>query len=281
MARLAFLTVGGLLLAGSRPLAPPVSAQKIEQVHDYWTISNRQTDWYEGVYGQPAWVSLEEILRGNAPRTGAIRTRGYLRATRQRAAEAAGKSYQLTLGAVSTAGGLQDGLAIMPAQSVRGAFDFEADSLSLREVEVVGTFEAPVGPDQGTVSGFWFWTYAGPPPAGARTVAACGPVTVADVVARPPPGRGETVRVCGQFGGRDLFGDLAAEPPPSDGWVLRAAGHAIWVTGKAPRGDGFALDVTSRGDTKHWVEVEGRLETRGGMRRLRARRVALVSAAED
>jgi hypothetical protein len=239
------------LLCGGGVFAAGDALAQISGVHESWTVSNHTTDRYEGIYGRPVWVSLEEILRGNAPLAGAIRTRGYLRVDVRRGA-GQGAAYRLALGTISTAGGLEAGLGIMPALSVRHEFDFEAESLKLREIEVVGTFEAGVGEDTHSVSGFWFWSYAGPPdPGGGRVAASCGSLTVADLVRSAAGGERRSVKVCGQFRGRNLFGDLEGDAPQPDAWVIRDGGTALWVTGKAPRGDGFALDLGSRGDAKH------------------------------
>src|SRR5262249_10900203 len=276
------VTAANALLGFVTLLECPVArAQRIEPIHETWTVSNHTTDHYEGIYGQPQWIPLEEILRGNAPRTGAIRTRGFLGLARQRVEEGRGVSYSLGVGSGSTTVGPAS-LAIMPAVPIRGELAFEAASLNLREIESVGTLEEPVGPDLHTVSGFWFWSYAGPPePGGARVAGSCGALTVADLVrSSPAAGERRSVKVCGQFRGRNLFGDLDGEAPQPDAWVIRDGGLGLWVTGKAPEGDGFALDLGSRGDAKHWVEVEGRLETRDGRSVLKASRVALVSPAD-
>src|SRR5262245_6836227 len=92
------------LLCGAGVLAAGQAPAQISGVHESWTLSNRTTDRYEGIYGKPVWVSLEEIVRGNAPLTGAIRTRGFLRVDRRRG-DGQGAAYRLALGTVSTAGG--------------------------------------------------------------------------------------------------------------------------------------------------------------------------------
>lgn len=91
--------------------------------------------------------------------------------------------------------------------------------------------------------------------------------------------RGSTVHVTGQFRGRNLFGDLpAGSQRDPDDWVLKHDDTAVWVTGKAPRGKGWSLDPGYAGDSKRWLEVEGRLEVVNGVGYLRASKVALARA---
>lgn len=90
---------------------------------------------------------------------------------------------------------------------------------------------------------------------------------------------GQTLRVIGLFGGRDLLGELpAGSAPTAQDWVLRQPPHAIWVTGRKPQGKGWKLDPTYKGDGVRWVEVNGRVEVKGGVAFLRASKVTLVSA---
>jgi hypothetical protein len=70
----------------------------------------------------------------------------------------------------------------------------------------------------------------------------------------------QRVTIQGQFRGRNLFGDQPQAPPGGDGrkeFVLRSADAALWVTGKLPKGHGFTFDITSRLDTRRWLEVSG------------------------
>lgn len=51
----------------------------------------------------------------------------------------------------------------------------------------------------------------------------------------------------------------------------------MWVTGKAPRGQGWSLDLDSRSEAVRWVEVEGEASARDGVVYVKARSVSLVS----
>jgi len=90
---------------------------------------------------------------------------------------------------------------------------------------------------------------------------------------------GKTTKIVGQFRGRNLFGDL---PPDSargkQDWVLKDGDAAIWVVGKAPRGDGWKLDLEYKGDSKTWLEVEGKPEVINGIVYLKASKIIPTKA---
>jgi hypothetical protein len=90
----------------------------------------------------------------------------------------------------------------------------------------------------------------------------------------------ERVTVRGRFCGRSLCGGLATPAPTTEAWVLEREGAAVWVVGKAPQGKGWRLDPRASGDTSRWLEVVGRLETRGATRCLHADSVLLVRGPE-
>jgi hypothetical protein len=102
--------------------------------------------------------------------------------------------------------------------------------------------------------------------------------TIGDALARPPEAAGKSVRIVGRFRGANLFGDLPAETRRAAGdWVLQDGEHAIWVTGRPPKGKGFDLDPGNKMDTSRWLEVEGKLEAAGSVGYLKASRVQLVA----
>ncbi len=90
----------------------------------------------------------------------------------------------------------------------------------------------------------------------------------------------ERVIVRGRFCGRGLCGDVSGAAPAADAWVLERDGAAVWVVGRSAKGRGWRLDPLSLGDTSRWLEVTGRLETRGRVRCLRADSVQLVRGPE-
>jgi hypothetical protein len=89
---------------------------------------------------------------------------------------------------------------------------------------------------------------------------------------------GETIEVVGQFRGANLFGDLpnGSQRRASD-FVIRHGEAAAWVTGKKPKGKGWALDPSSRGDCKWWLQVKGRAERRNGVVYIRAKKVSMTT----
>ena len=293
-------TIGRALAAGLTLASPPAArARQIVDEKQTWIISNRSNAKFEQIYGEVQNISLEALCDpAQLTINGAVRTRGVLvagprpRATSGPGAKAPGggpqgpsgagtttleeRRYSLTL---PTDGPLRlqsCGLRISPGLVVADAFDFEADSLNFREIEVVGTFEAPVGSDRGpSLGGFWFWAYSrGPerPSQAGRT----GLLALEDLVARPDRLAGEIVKVVGQFRGKNLFGDLEDEGGPADGWVIKDGAFAVWVVGKKPKGSGWSLDPSSRGDTRRWVQVTGKLDRKGNVTRLKATEVALI-----
>jgi hypothetical protein len=100
-----------------------------------------------------------------------------------------------------------------------------------------------------------------------------------DVAADPDSAAARTIRVVGQFRGRNLFGDLpkGSQRNPSD-WVLKSGGHAVWVTGKQPKGKGWALDPDLASDARRWLEVVGRAEVVNGIVYLKAKTVTLTAS---
>jgi hypothetical protein len=73
---------------------------------------------------------------------------------------------------------------------------------------------------------------------------------------------------------------LAPRRRPSD-WVLRDGTFSVWVSGRAPRGQGWALDPASRGDTGGRLEVTARVETRQDAVVLVADKIRLLAPFRD
>lgn len=89
-----------------------------------------------------------------------------------------------------------------------------------------------------------------------------------NVVLAPDRYVDQRVTIQGQFRGRNLFGDQPQAPPGGDGrkeFVLRSADAALWVTGKVPKGRGFTFDISSRLDTRRWLEVSGVVKADRGL----------------
>ena len=63
--------------------------------------------------------------------------------------------------------------------------------------------------------------------------------------------------------------------------MLKDGELALWVTGKAPRGKGFALDPGYKGDTVRWLEVAGKAEVADGIVYLRASKITLAARPKE
>lgn len=99
------------------------------------------------------------------------------------------------------------------------------------------------------------------------------------ILQEPAAYLGKKTRIYGQFRGRNLFGDLPAGSARSkDDWVLKDGDTAIWVTGKTPKGEGWKLDPEYKGDSKNWLEVEGKPEVLNGVLYLKASAVLMSKA---
>ncbi len=99
------------------------------------------------------------------------------------------------------------------------------------------------------------------------------------ILEEPAAYAGKTTKIVGQFRGRNLFGDLPANSARGkQDWVLKDGDAAIWVMGKAPRGDGWKLDLEYKGDSKTWLEVEGKPEVVNGIVYLKASKVIPTKA---
>lgn len=308
-------TIVPALAAGLSFAAPPPSrARQSVDEKQTWILSNRDTSKFEQIYGDVQNISLEELCNWTGPSLhGAVRTRGILMASPRSRPNAPGKgepndsppsgpgatSARVPQGPARTTAQEERrytlilptdralttavkacGFGIRPGLVIEEAFEFEVDALNLREIEVVGTFEGPVGSDRSGLTssspgGFWFWAYSVGPTKTSRAGDRAGLLAVEDLVARPDRLAGEIVKVAGQFRGKNLFGDLD-ENGPDDGWVIKDGAFAVWVVGKKPKGAGWSLDPESKGDTRRWVQVTGKLDRKGNVTRLKALEVVLV-----
>jgi hypothetical protein len=169
-------------------------------------------------------------------------------------------------------------LRIQPVGVAQGTFDFDADTLNMREIEVVGSFQAPQQYG-GSASReiLWFWAYEVPKADDTKVDRGPGELAIEDLADRPPTLAKETITVVGQFRGKNLFGDLDAATAPAEAWVLKDGDAAVWVVGKAPKGKGWSLDPESKSDTRKWLEVSGKLERKGDVLMIRARQVTLIA----
>jgi hypothetical protein len=228
------------------------------------------TSRYEALYGKPEFWSLELLtpLAGEAsdavPKNKSIRTQGKLFVVMR--PHPAPPQGQLCVEEQRHCLSLAN-----PVPEVSDAFSIEAPSRRGHEMEVVGAF---------TETGFTFWSFLSGPP---RVKSAdSGGVPLESLVRRPDRYQGRTIVVRGSFRGRNLFGDMpAGSARGRSDWVLRDGPFFVWVTGKAPKGAGFALSLDRPSDATYRLEVEGRPELKSGLVYLRADGVRLLGRTAD
>lgn len=226
-------------------------------------------DRYEMMYGTPVDVSIDDLMTESTSYQGrAIRTKGRLEV-----GMSLGRTYVLR----STFG---TAASIQPIAEIDHEFEQDALPMMGREVQITGVLG--VRDSAGDMAGdaprfhIQFWRYTGPPPDSTKDKSKL--VSLQSLLAQPGRHDGQTVRVVGKFRGRNLYGDLPVKSQrDSADWVIKDDVYAVWVTGRKPKGDGFSLDAGLKRDTGKWIEVLGRIETRGGVTYVRALNVNLAA----
>ena len=264
-----------------------------------YIVQSSDASRYERMYGKPEFYSLEILVpfagERDAPPNRSIRTIGILRVIDRPGAP---PTCSLCKEDERSCLSLDN-----PAEEIRDAFLLQAPYRRGDEAEVVGAFanpeaERPRPPVKvpaedapastrtpapvlaPAVQGFLFWSFHSGPP--REKAADTGWVSLESLVRRPDRYQKRTIAVRGLFRGRNLFGDMPADSQKSrSDWVLRDGPFFIWVTGKAPKGKGFALNLERQSDSAYRLEVEGQTEVRGGLVYLRARGVRLLGHVTD
>jgi hypothetical protein len=242
---------------------------------------------YALLYGTPEFRGLDDENARPWPERSAIRTVGRLEEIpgRRRSGD--------TSSALPGGGGDYDDvsaflrvcaewhcLALVPVPEMRDAFAGAVLAWVHQGVEVVGAIDqlpsSGGDPTQGRSRVFLVWSVFESPFGSVRRNGAGG--SSLEALVRYPKGvEKREVTVSGTFRGANLFADLPAESRHDAGdWVLRDGPFSIWVTGKTPRGRGFALDPQSRSDCSWRLEVKGTVETVGGYVYFHAKSVAPV-----
>ena len=221
---------------------------------------------YQAMYGDPAEVALEDlVMESSSYQDRAVRTRGRLDFSNAQA----GRSYSLG----STFGQRVD---LVPVPEIGGAFDTDAARMLGEILEVTGVFR--VSRQSAGTAGFYieFWAFLGPEEGGDKKPIKARTVSLEELVTKPGRLDGQTLRAVGKFRGHNLYGDLPSKSAASSAdWVIKDDLYAVWVTGKKPKGSGWALDPGLKRDTGKWIEVVGRVETRGGVTYIQAKTLAL------
>ena len=225
-----------------------------------------QYNEYEARYGSTIEVSIDNLLQMPESYVDkAVRTHGEL----EMLFGSGERRYALR----GTFGGR---IRIMPMTEVAAEFDDMARRWMGRQVEVTGLVGR--GTDSSTGQQMIYiaiWGFVGPPEEKEHS----GPVTPAtleELVTKPGKLDGKLVAVRGQFRGQNLFGDLpSSSRERSADWVIKEELFAAWVTGRKPKGPGWAFDAGLKRDTGKWLLVTGRVSTRRGVVTLEATSVVI------
>ena len=290
------VALGGWLVLVGRPLvgeprqhpiAPPANDQEWVQ------LTNADWGYYQRRYGDAITMSVDTLLdEASLPKAQAIRTFGTFQIPMNTMMGRSGTTSSTTgtsggsNGSAGPGGAQAQGspstlsfqicgearghrcFTFVPVQEIASTLEFEAEAFRGQRVMIVGAL------DNGA---FLSWSFEAMPES-ARRAKDSRDSGLRALVAAAGGAEKRSVRVRGQFRGRNLFGDLPAESQKSaSDWVLQDQGVAVWVTGKAPKGDGWSLDLGSRSESVRWVEVEGEVAARDGVVYLKAKNVSLVS----
>ena len=206
----------------------------------------------------------------------AVRTRGYLELDSAMTGTTTGRSYRLR-------DSYSYAIPVVPVPELAQDFESESATYLGREMEIIGLFEetsadvtTPMTQAKGVIS---FWKFIIVPDRNEERLSKARKVSIDELAARPARFDGRTIRVVGQFRGANLFADLPAKTQRKRGdWVLQDGEHAIWVTGRKPKGDGWQLDPTLKRDTGKWIEVTGKIEAKNDVAYMHAERLLLTTA---
>src|SRR5262245_48675525 len=224
--------LAGLLLA--LPLAAPARAQVTD---------------YEALYGPPVDVSIDDLLQNpESYERRAVRTRSRIEVDINTTPGSGMRRGYVLRGMIANGS-----VRIVPMPEVGAQFEDEAPVMVGRELEVTGAFViSSQANGSGTAAGgmgptpyvIQFWGYVGPEQSLPKeALAKAAQSTLAALVTHPGISDGKTVRVVGKFRGRNLYGDLPSKSERSSAdWVIKDDLFAVWVTGKKPKGSGWALD---------------------------------------
>jgi hypothetical protein len=234
------------------------------------SLAQAQTkDQFEARFGTPVDVSIDDLTQMPGMYRGrAVRTKG-----RVDISMAGGTRRQYLLR--STFG---NGALIMPFNVVDQEWEQDAPTFIGQEVEITGVVEeAMQDPSLNSNVYIQFWAYVGPPEKNLKGPVA-NLVSLESLVGKPGRYDGQILRVVGKFRGRNLYGDLPVKSQrTTEDWVIKDDVYAVWVSGRKPKGSGFALDPGLKRDTGKWMEVTGRIESHGGVTYIRAVQVNLAA----
>jgi hypothetical protein len=219
------------------------------------------------LYGRPEEPTLSDLASAPAAHVG-------------RAVRVSGRFEQVRPGAYQMC---HEGacLRLLPEEGLGAVLDSRASRWMGQELQVTGVVvrERVAGAAaEGAPIAIRFWRLRAartpdvPPLPGT-------PITLEALLYARGTRDGQLVRVQGRFRGRNLHADLPTGSQRGRGdWVVKDDYYAAWVTGRGPQGSGWKLDPLSMQDTRTWIEISGRPETRNGFVYLRAEQVAPLVA---
>jgi len=294
-ARLAGLAWALVLGPAVRAASPQVRPPQIPVETQGWVqLSNADWGYYERLYGEAITMSIDTLLdEPHVAERQAIRTFGLFQIPLGTMNGRPGSGVQVprppripSAGDDRAAAGFERAregqlffelcgeakgrrcLAFVPVAEIGPNLEAQTQSFNGQTVMIVGALDKP---------GFVVWSFEAMPKSAGRGKGGADSGLRAVVAAAGAAGKSE-VRVRGQFRGRNLFGDLPAESQRGrSDWVIFDQGVALWITGKAPKGSGWSLDLDNRSESARWIEVEGEPSARDGVVYLKARSVSLVS----
>jgi hypothetical protein len=173
-------------------------------------------------------------------------------------------------------------IGVAPVEEMVEVFLGQGRSWLHREVEVIGAVDQVGDPRDSSCPCYAFRVWSVQLFAEREGRRSRQEPSLETLVSGPEAAAGRSITVRGRFRGANLFEDLPPETrrDPAD-WVLKDGPFSIWVTGRAPKGDGFSLDPRSRSDCDWELEVTGKIETASRYVYLRAKRVALLRRDKD
>ena len=283
--------VGPLLaLAGAAAPAPQVAPPRPPMRYGDQVAIGGDIGRYALLYGTPEFRGLDDENARPWPERSAIRTVGRLEEIpgRGRSGDASpalpgGGDYD-SVYALLRVCAEQHCLPLVPVPEMQDAFAGPVRAWVRQGVEVVGAIDqlpSSVDPTGRRPRVFLVWSVVESPFGRVRRDGAGG--SSLEALVRYPKGvEKREVTVSGIFRGANLFADLPGESRRDPGdWVLRDGPFSIWVTGKTPKGRGFALDPRLRSDCSWRLEVKGTVKTVAGYVYLHAKSVALVRREKD
>jgi hypothetical protein len=277
--------------APSAPQARPTPAPTGDRV----SASNANIGRYEALYGTPQFRGLDDEQSRPWPNRQAIRTIGRLeeipgRRKGRTSSSSSGKEPGNTREwdsefALFEICGERVCLAIVPVQELQDVFSGGASQWIHRDVEVIGAIDKLNLPGLDPMSApvvFQVWSVFDATPLQSRKKDGSEGSSLEPLVRYPKGVEGTVVTVKGVFRGANLFEDLPAESRRDESdWVLQDGPFSIWVTGKAPKGKGFSLDLQSRSDCRYRLEATGKVSTANGFIYLRASSLQLLGRAKQ